>query len=155
MPVAGLADMGGMSTVTTSATDTRRPAYGLGRVLILIYGIFALAATARSAVQLIRNPSEAPLAYSLSALAAVIYILATVSLAHNGKRMRRIAWGAVIFEALGVITIGIVSFLHPELFPRATVWSHFGAGYGFVPLVLPSLGIAWLFTSNPARLAQN
>ncbi|OKL54231.1 hypothetical protein BSZ39_05195 [Bowdeniella nasicola] len=144
-----------MNTVTTSATDTRRPAYGLGRVLILIYGIFALSATARSAVQLIRNPSEATLAYVLSALAAVIYILATISLAHNGRRMRRIAWGAVLFEAAGVLIVGTLSYLHPEYFPRATVWSHFGWGYGLVPLVLPFLGIAWLYASNPARIAQN
>lgn len=140
---------------TTSTTDTRRPAYGMGRILILIYGIFALAATARSLVQLIRDASEAPLAYGLSAFAAVVYIVATICLAHNGRRMRKVAYAAVIIEAIGVISVGILSYVHPEYFPRATVWSHFGSGYGFVPLVLPFLGLAWLYSSNPARLTQN
>lgn len=143
-----------MSITTTSAEDTRRPAYGLGRILILIYGIFALAATGRSLVQLIRNPAEAPLAYGLSALAAIVYIVATICLAHNGRRMRRVALAAVLIEAAGVIVVGLISFLYPQWFPRATVWSHFGQGYGWVPLILPFFGLAWLYHSNPARLTK-
>lgn len=135
-----------------SLTDTRRPAYGVGRVLILVYGIFAVAATARSLVQLIRDASVAPLAYSLSALAAVIYIVATVALAHNGRRMRRVAWAAVIVEFIGVVSVGALSLTRPELFPDATVWSHFGQGYGFVPVVLPLLGMFWLWRSDPRRI---
>ncbi len=135
-----------------SLTDTRRPAYGVGRVLILLYGIFAVAATARSLVQLIRDASVAPLAYSLSALAAVIYIVATVALAHNGRRMRRVAWAAVIVEFIGVVSVGALSLTRPELFPDATVWSHFGQGYGFVPVVLPLLGMFWLWRSDPRRI---
>ena len=50
---------------------------GLGRVLILVYGIFALSATGRSTVQLLEKADEAPLAYGLSAFAAVVYIAAT------------------------------------------------------------------------------
>jgi hypothetical protein len=37
------------------------------------------------------------------------------------------------------------------VFPRATVWSHFGEGYGFVPLLLPILGLWFLRRSNAAR----
>ncbi|WP_226925456.1 hypothetical protein [Georgenia thermotolerans] len=138
--------------VTTPTTDTRRPAYGLGRVLILVYGIFAVAASARASVQLLRNAGEAPLAYSLSALAGAVYIVATVALAHNGRRMRRVGWIAVVFELLGVLTIGTLSLWHPELFPHDTVWSRYGSGYGYVPAVLPLLGIAWLWHSSPARV---
>jgi len=29
-------------------------------------------------------------------------------------------------------------------FPDATVWTGFGSGYGFVPLVLPFVGLWWL-----------
>ena len=36
------------------------------------------------------------------------------------------------------------SLLVPEEYPDATVWSEFGAGYGFVPLVLPLVGLWWL-----------
>ena len=31
-----------------------------------------------------------------------------------------------------------------ELFNEATVWSHFGQGYGYIPLILPFLGLFWL-----------
>lgn len=139
--------------VTTSAVDTRRPAYGLGRVLILVYGIFALAATARAGVQLLTKAEEAPLAYTLSALAGAVYVLATVALGHNGRRMRRVGWTAVVFELVGVLTIGTLSLTRPDLFPDDTVWSGFGSGYGYVPAVLPLLGIAWLWHSSPARIA--
>ncbi|MGM0384540.1 MAG: hypothetical protein ACQERF_00965 [Actinomycetota bacterium] len=135
-------------------TDTRRRAYGLGRVLILVYGVFALAATARSAVQLIRDAGAAPLAYGLSAFAAVVYIVATVALAHNGRRMRRVAWVAVLVEFTGVLVVGALSLGRPELFPDETVWSQFGSGYFFVPLVLPILGITWLWRSAPVRIER-
>jgi cytochrome bd-type quinol oxidase subunit 2 len=138
--------------VTTPTTDTRRPAYGFGRVLILVYGIFAVAASARASVQLLRDAAEAPLAYALSAVAGAVYIVATIALAHNGRRMRRVAWVAVGFELVGVLTVGTLSLLHPELFPDATVWSRYGSGYGYVPAVLPLLGIGWLWHSSPARV---
>lgn len=143
-----------MSETVQPATDTRRPAYGAGRVLIAVYGVFALAATARAGVQLVRNASEAPLAYGLSALAAVVYVVATVALAHNGRRLRVLAWVAVAVELVGVLTVGALSLVHPEYFPRETVWSVFGHGYGFVPLVLPFLGLAWLWWSSPRRLSR-
>ena len=134
--------------------DTRRPAYGPGRVLIFVYGVFAVSATARASVQLIRDASEAPVAYSLSAVSALVYIVATVAMAHNGRRMRRLAWGAVTFELVGVITVGILSLTHPELFQHASVWSQFGSGYGYVPAVLPVLGVFWMWRSSPARIAH-
>lgn len=135
--------------------DNRRPAYGPGRVLIFVYGVFAISATARASVQLIRNPAEAPLAYSLSALSALVYIAATVAMAHNGRRMRRVAWATVTFELVGVITVGILSLTHPELFQHDSVWSRFGSGYGYVPAVLPVLGLFWMWRSSPARIAQS
>lgn len=139
---------------TASTTDTRRPAYGPGRILILVYGIFAVAALARSTVQLARDAAEAPVAYALSLLAAIVYVVATIALAHNGRRMRKVAWTAVLIELVGVLTVGTLSVIRPELFPRDTVWSHFGSGYGFVPLVLPFIGIWWLWTSSPKRITR-
>ncbi|MFV0253989.1 MAG: hypothetical protein ACK5H2_11745 [Beutenbergiaceae bacterium] len=134
--------------------DTRRPAFGAGRVLIVAYAVFAVAATSRAGVQLIRNAAEAPVAYGLSAFSAVVYVLATVALAHNGRRLRMVAWVTVVIELTGVIVVGLISVTYPELFPRDTVWSGFGRGYGYVPLVLPVLGIGWLWWSSPRRLSQ-
>jgi cytochrome bd-type quinol oxidase subunit 2 len=123
----------------------RRTSSGAGRVLIAVYGIFALAATARASVQLLMRFDEAPLAYLLSALAGLIYIVATITLARGTRASRRLALIAIIIELVGVVTVGTLSLVYPEAFPRATVWSLYGIGYGFVPLVLPILGLAWLW----------
>lgn len=127
-------------------TSTRT---GAGRVLVAVYGVFALAATARSLVQLATKADEAPVAYALSALAGIVYIAATLGLAEVGPEPRRLAWGAVGFELVGVLTVGTLTVLDPELFPDQTVWSSFGAGYGWLPLVLPFVGIAWLVRTRP------
>lgn len=136
------------------SADPRPRAYGAGRALVAVYAVLAIAATARSLYQLGTKASEAPLAYGLSALAAVIYVVATLALAHNGRRMRRVAWAAVLVELVGVIAVGIWSFTDPAAFPEATVWSHLGQGYGYVPAVLPVLGLWWLWRSDPARLVR-
>jgi hypothetical protein len=87
---------------------------------------------------------EAPLAYSLSLLAAVVYIIATVALARRGNQNSKTAWFAVGFELVGVLVVGLLSILSPELFAHPAVWSNFGQGYGFIPLILPLLGLYWL-----------
>jgi hypothetical protein len=129
-------------------TDDRAPARptnrGFGRVLVAVYGLFALAATARSAVQIATKFHEAPLAYLLSAFAAVVYIVATMSLARRDAASRRVASVAISVELVGVITVGTASELFSKAFPHATVWTGFGSGYGFVPLVLPFVGLWWL-----------
>ena len=122
---------------------------GLGRALIAIYAVFALSATARSGVQLATKASEAPVAYALSAVAGLVYIAATLGLAEVGPSPRRLAWSAVGFELVGVLTVGTLTVLDPDLFPDATVWSAYGQGYGYLPLVLPFLGLAWLVRTRP------
>ncbi len=119
-------------------------ASGPGRALVSVYGVLALAAGARSGVQAASDWAAAPLAYGLSALAAVVYLLATVALARGTGRWRTVAWLAVGTEMVGVLAVGALSLVRGDLFPDATVWSDFGIGYGFVPLVLPVLGLLWL-----------
>jgi hypothetical protein len=123
-------------------------------VLVAVYAVFALATTSRAVVQIARDLDEAPVAYSLSALSAVVYVLATVGLARSGAGARRLALLACSVELVGVLVVGTVSLLLPEDFPRATVWSWYGAGYLFIPLVLPVLGLLWLRrTAAPRRAA--
>jgi cytochrome bd-type quinol oxidase subunit 2 len=132
-------------------STVRKTNSGPGRVLVAVYGIFALAATARAGVQLLTKFEQAPLAYLLSALAGVIYIVATITLARGTRASRRLALIAIIIELVGVVSVGTLSVLNPEAFPRATVWSSYGIGYGFVPLVLPILGLAWLWRTRPVN----
>jgi hypothetical protein len=117
---------------------------GPGRVLIVVYGIFALSAGARAAVQIGTKFSEAPAAYLLSAFAAAIYLVATVALVRGGPGGRRLALICCSIELAGVLAVGTASVVSSSAFPDDTVWSGFGKGYGFVPLVLPILGLYWL-----------
>jgi len=113
-------------------------------VLIAVYGVFAIAATGRSVTQLILYADRALLPYLLSAVAPVVYIGATVGLAGDTAVARRLAWTACLVELVGVLTIGALSLTRADLFPDDTVWSGFGAGYGYLPLVLPVAGLGWL-----------
>jgi hypothetical protein len=118
---------------------------GVGRVLVIVYVIMALAATGRSFVQIVREFDDAPVAYTLSALAAVVYILATLALVFSARpAWYRVAWVAIGFELIGVLVVGTLSLVLPALFQHPTVWSVYGIGYLFVPLVLPFLGLWWL-----------
>lgn len=114
---------------------------GPGRALIAVYGLFSLAAGARAAVQIAGRFAEAPLAYSLSAFAALVYILLTVALWRGARRLALTALG---IELAGVLVIGTASLLDPAAFPDETVWSAYGRGYLFIPLVLPLVGLYWL-----------
>jgi len=127
-------------------SEARATRSGPGRVLVAVYAIFALSATARALVQIATKFGQAPLAYVLSALAGVVYIVATVALARG---MRPLAWSAVGFELLGVLTVGTLTLLVASDFPDDTVWSVYGRGYGFVPLVLPLVGLWWLRYTRP------
>ncbi len=117
---------------------------GVGRLLIAVYGIFALSASARALFQMATKFEEAPVAYSLSALSALVYVFATLALAQPGPVWHKRATFAVWFELVGVLSVGGLSLVLPDLFDHPSVWSGFGAGYGFIPLVLPVLGLIWL-----------
>ncbi|WP_166987185.1 hypothetical protein [Canibacter zhoujuaniae] len=117
---------------------------GLGKLIKIIYVILALAATGRSVYQIISKFEEAPLAYSLSAVAAVVYVLITVALFQRGRVWRNIARAGAIFEIIGVVTVGTLSLLMPEFFAHPAVWSHFGSGYLFLPVIMPILGLNYL-----------
>lgn len=122
---------------------------GPGRVLVGLYALFALAAGARATVQIATKFDEAPLAYVLSAVAAVIYLVATIGFVRGGVTGRRVAMACCAVELVGVLTVGTLSLVDRGAFPHDTVWSAYGRGYGFVPLVLPVLGLIWL-RSRPA-----
>lgn len=123
--------------MSTRPTSTR---HGWGRILVFVYGLFALSATARALVQLATQAAKAPLAYSLSLFSGIVYILATWALA---TERRGVALVTICVELTGVLVIGTLS--HPDDIDRASVWSDYGNGYGFVPLVLPFVGLWWLW----------
>ena len=116
---------------------------GAARVLVALYAVLALAAGARAGVQLATRFDDAPLAYLLSALAAAVYLVATVALA-RGSAGRRVALAAISIELVGVLVVGTLSLADPAAFPDETVWSGYGRGYLYFPLALPVLGLLLL-----------
>lgn len=116
---------------------------GFGRLLVFVYGVFALSATARSVVQLATDADKAPVPYTLSAVAALIYVVATWALATDRRRTAVLAVGV---ELAGVLAVGVASLLWTQ--DGATVWSNFGSGYGYVPLVLPVVGLWWVLRAT-------
>lgn len=121
---------------------------GPGTLLLTLYGIFTVGAASRSIVQLSTRYDEAPLAYLLSALAALVYAFITVSLVRGGERARKAAFTCCCLELLGVLTVGTWTLLVPSAFPDATVWSDYGMGYLFIPVFLPVTGLLWLRRSR-------
>ena len=134
---------------TTAHAGDRR--HGPGRVILALYLVFVIGTVSRSAAQISTRFDEAPLAYSLSAFAAAVYVVALVSLALRGRRAWWVSLVALLVELAGVLVVGAWSYLAPEMFPDATVWSHFGQGYLFIPLVLPIVGLWWLLSPRGAR----
>lgn len=131
---------------------------GVGMLIITAYGIFAVSAFARAFYQIIPFPQQdkvqfvdAPLALSLSGFAAAVYILATLALARTTTVAWKVALVAVLIEMVGVIGVGAWTLMQPELFEVATVWGGFGRDYGYIPLVLPFVGLFWLLKHRSAR----
>lgn len=129
---------------------------GPARVLAVAYAVLALAASARSATQIASRWHEAPLAYALSAVAAASYLLIAVALRRRAPRWRRILLAACCGELAGVLAVGAATLGRTDAFGDQTVWSRFGEGYGYVPLALPVLTLAWLAfgRAHPGRPAQ-
>ncbi len=117
---------------------------GAGRLLVAVYAVFALSASARAVYQLATKFADAPVAYSLSAFSAAVYIVATIALATSSAKAQKVAKLTIWFELIGVLTIGSLSLIVPDWFKHPTVWSEFGIGYGGIPLLLPILGLIWL-----------
>ncbi|MFI1251308.1 hypothetical protein ACH4TY_32125 [Streptomyces anulatus] len=117
---------------------------GPGRVLVWFYGVFTVAAASRTIVEMVRGFDRAPLAYTLSAFAALVYGFITYSLVRGGEKARRAALVCCAAELIGVLAVGAWTLVEPAAFPDSTVWSDFGMGYLFIPVILPVTGMIWL-----------
>ncbi|MFF5368281.1 hypothetical protein [Streptomyces sp. NPDC013187] len=127
----------------------RRLISGPGTLLVWLYGVMVVGAVSRSAFQIATEFDRAPLAYSLSAVAGVVYGFITYSLVRGGETARRVALACCVAELVGVLTVGTWTLAEPSAFPDATVWSDFGMGYLFIPVILPVSAIYWLRKGAP------
>ncbi|MFD0023243.1 hypothetical protein [Streptomyces sp. NPDC058382] len=136
-----------------AATGEKKPfdlGTGPGRVLVWFYGVFTVAAASRAVVQMILDFDRAPLAYVLSAVAALVYGFITYSLVRGGEKARRTALVCCAAELVGVLIVGTWTLADPSAFADATVWSDFGAGYLLIPVILPVTGMIWLRRAKAA-----
>ncbi|MGI5424640.1 hypothetical protein [Streptomyces sp. CA-179760] len=121
---------------------------GPGTLLVWLYGVMVVGAVSRSVYQIATEFDRAPLAYALSAVAGVVYGFITYSLVRGGETARRAALVCCVAELVGVLTVGTWTLVEPSAFPDATVWSDFGMGYLFIPVLLPLSAIYWLRASR-------
>ncbi|MEW2295301.1 hypothetical protein ABZ719_21795 [Streptomyces sp. NPDC006743] len=117
---------------------------GPGILLVWLYGVMVVGAVSRSVYQIATDFGRAPLAYSLSAVAGVVYGFITYSLVRGGEKARRAALVCCAAELVGVLTVGTWTLVEPSAFPDATVWSDYGMGYVFIPVLLPLSALYWL-----------
>ncbi|WP_367040070.1 hypothetical protein [Streptomyces sp. Je 1-332] len=137
-------------TVTEPERQKQKLITGPGILLVWLYGVMVVGAVSRSAVQISTDFHKAPLAYTLSALAGLVYGFITYSLVRGGERARRAALVCCAAELVGVLAVGAWTLAEPSAFPDATVWSDFGMGYLFIPVILPATAIFWLTKARRA-----
>ncbi|MFD9970051.1 hypothetical protein [Streptomyces sp. NPDC059015] len=143
--------MAGETGTTAGSTEGRvleasatRLVKGPGLLLVWLYGVMSVGAVSRSVFEIATAFERAPLAYSLSAIAAVVYAFITYTLFRGGERARRAALVCCAAELVGVLTVGTWTLVDPSAFPDTTVWSGYGMGYLFIPVLLPVTGLLWL-----------
>ncbi|WHM33899.1 hypothetical protein OH540_29255 [Streptomyces sp. BPPL-273] len=123
---------------------------GPGILLVWLYGVMVVGAVSRSAFQIATEFDRAPLPYTLSAFAGVVYGFITYTLVRGGETARRAAVACCAAELVGVLTVGTWTLVEPSAFPDATVWSDFGMGYLFIPVLLPLSALYWLRRARTA-----
>ncbi|WP_093609030.1 hypothetical protein [Streptomyces indicus] len=125
---------------------------GPGMLLVWLYGVMVVGAVSRSVYQISTEFDRAPLAYSLSAVAALVYAFITYTLVRGGETARKAALACCAAELVGVFVVGTWTLVDPSAFPDATVWSDFGMGYLFIPVLLPLTAIMWLRRSRTSSV---
>ena len=123
----------------------------LGYILTVSYPLLALSTVVRALFQLLLKDGVVNyLAPSLTLVAAVCYLTATIGFAYRRRWAWRLSVGVLLFETILTLVVGTLSLIIPETIGR-TVWRHFGADYGYFPLFQPAMGLAWLFWPSIMR----
>lgn len=123
---------------------------GPGMLLVWFYGVMVVGAVSRSVYQIATDFDRAPLSYTLSAVAGLVYAFITYSLVRGGETARRAAQVCCAAELAGVLVVGTWTLVEPSAFPDSTVWSQYGMGYVFIPVLLPLSALYWLRRSRTA-----
>ncbi|MDO4242558.1 MAG: hypothetical protein Q4C85_02120 [Actinomyces sp.] len=132
--------------------DRRRPAYGWGRLLVLVFAVFGLVVLIPAAVDLVRYPGRAPVIGSLNVTAGLLFLLLAVCVAHNGRRMRLVGWMSLTALLTGALLVGLLTWTGTAPLLADSIWAHGGPGLAFLPLILPVVAGVWMWMSDPRRI---
>ena len=138
--------------------DTRRPAYGWGRILVGVFAVFGATVLIPALTALVRSPGEAPAIWAFNLLGGGLYVLLAVCVAHNGRCMRNIGWMCLGALATMAVLIGVLTMTSPSPTPadlNASVWAHWGRSRWYLPAILPVVAAAWMWMSDPRRIVAN
>jgi hypothetical protein len=123
--------------------EIRKASRGASDVLGFFYGLWSFSALGRSSYKyLFKHPATFVPAH-LSTFVGVLYIFIIVGLRKRTPRWWWITLGLLVVELAGVLVVGKIDVIWRP-FPYATVWSNYGIGYFFMPLVLPFVGLWWM-----------
>lgn len=131
-------------TVQQTQTTRKQASRGAADVLGFFYGLWSFSALGRSSYEYLFKPNVATYVPAhLSTFVGALYILIIVGLRKRSPRWWWLTLALLIVELTGVLLVGTIDVIwHP--FPYATVWSKYGIGYFFMPLVLPFAGLTYL-----------
>jgi hypothetical protein len=123
-----------------------------GAILAVSYPLLALSTGVRALYQLFFKAGVTNyLAPSMSGVAALFYLTATIGFSYRRKWAWRLSVAVLGLETLLTLLVGTLSYLYPDVIGH-TVWRHFGADYGYFPLFQPILGLVWLFWPVTMRM---
>jgi hypothetical protein len=131
-------------TVQQTRSGAQKVSRGASDVLSFFYGLWSFSALGRSSYEYLFKPNVPTYVPAhLSTFVGVLYIFIIAGLRKRSPRWWWVTLSLLIVELAGVLLVGTIDVIwHP--FPYATVWSKYGIGYFFMPLVLPFAGLAYL-----------
>jgi hypothetical protein len=132
------------STAQPAQSERAKVSRGASDVLGFFYALWSFSALGRSSWEYLFKQNVATYVPAhLSTFVGVLYIFIIVGLRRRSPSWWWITLALLVVELAGVLIVGTIDVVW-QPFPYATVWSKYGIGYFFMPLVLPFVGLAYM-----------